>query len=196
MGRKSRYTSLYRLEGNGSFCKEAEVRKALLQERIYTTFNEEEAAKAIKEHRKSLVIRHFSVHNLRHTFCTRFCENETNIKIIQDIMGHSDISTTMNIYAEATENNGSAMRVSATGWLYPTIERTREVAKATAAVTHNHPEGIKGAVATASCIFLARNGATKDEIRPYYHHVESCQQTVPEAITAFLEAEDFEDAGE
>lgn len=70
-------------------------------ERIYTAFNEEEAVKAEKEHRKPLVIRHFSVHNLRHTFCTRFCENETNIKVIQDIMGHSDISTTMNIYAEA-----------------------------------------------------------------------------------------------
>ena len=109
--------------------------------------------------------------------------------------------------------NGSAMRVSAAGWLYPTIERTREVARWTAAVTHNHPEGIKGAEATASCIFLARSGASKEdmrdyveqefhydlsrtlnEIRPYYHHVESCQQTVPEAITAFLEAEDFEDA--
>lgn len=90
--------------------------------------------------------------------------------------------------------NGSAMRVSAAGWLYHTIERTREVARWTAAVTHNHPEGIKGAEATASCIFLARNGASKeeigdyvkqefhydlnrtlDEIRPYYHHVESCQ---------------------
>ena len=109
--------------------------------------------------------------------------------------------------------NGSAMRVSAVGWLYPTIEKTRKAAKLTAAVTHNHPEGIKGAVATASCIFLARNGASKDEIRRYvekefqydlsrslddirptYHHVESCQQTVPEAITAFLEAEDFEDS--
>ena len=109
--------------------------------------------------------------------------------------------------------NGSAMRVSAAGWLYHTIERTREVARWTAAVTHNHPEGIKGAEATASCIFLARSGASKEdmrdyveqefhydlsrtlnEIRPYYHHVESCQQTVPEAITAFLEAEDFEDA--
>ena len=43
------------------------------------------------------------MHNLRHTFCTRFCENETNIKVIQEIMGHSDIGTTMNIYAEATE---------------------------------------------------------------------------------------------
>lgn len=109
--------------------------------------------------------------------------------------------------------NGSAMRVSAVGWMYPTIEKTGKAAKLTAEVTHNHPEGIKGAVATASCIFLARNGASKDEIRRYvekefhydlsrslddirptYHHVESCQQTVPEAITAFLEAEDFEDS--
>lgn len=73
-------------------------------ERIYTACNAEEKAKAEKEHRKPVLIRHFSVHNLRHTFCTRFCENETNIKVIQDIMGHSDISTTMNIYAEATES--------------------------------------------------------------------------------------------
>ena len=50
-----------------------------------------------------MLIRHFSVHNLRHTFCTRFCENETNLKVIQDIMGHADITTTMNIYAEATK---------------------------------------------------------------------------------------------
>ncbi len=109
--------------------------------------------------------------------------------------------------------NGSAMRVSAAGWLYESIERTREVAEATAIVTHNHPEGIKGAVAVASCIYLARNGATKGkikkyvenefkydlrrtlaDIRPTYHHVESCQQTVPEAITAFLESDGFEDA--
>lgn len=72
--------------------------------RIYTACNAEETAQAEKEHRKPLLIRHFSVHNLRHTFCTRFCENETNIKIIQDIMGHSSISITMNIYAEATES--------------------------------------------------------------------------------------------
>lgn len=70
---------------------------------IYTTYNKMEIEKAKKEHRKPVLIRHFSVHNLRHTFCTRFCENETNIKVIQEIMGHSDISTTMNIYAEATE---------------------------------------------------------------------------------------------
>ncbi|MCR5233144.1 MAG: ADP-ribosylglycohydrolase family protein [Lachnospiraceae bacterium] len=108
--------------------------------------------------------------------------------------------------------NGSAMRVSAVGWLYDSIERTREVARWTAEVTHNHPEGIKGAEATASAIFLAGNGSSKeeikkyiidefgydlsrtcDEIRPAYHHVESCQETVPEAITAFLEGDDFED---
>ena len=108
--------------------------------------------------------------------------------------------------------NGSAMRVSSVGWMFDSIERTREVAKATAEVTHNHPEGIKGAEATASAIFFARMGKTKDEIkkyiidefgydlsrtldqiRPEYHHVESCQETVPEAITAFLEGNDFED---
>lgn len=109
--------------------------------------------------------------------------------------------------------NGSAMRVSAAGWLYDSLEKTRTVAKATANVTHNHPEGIKGAEATASAIFMARNGSSKkeikkyienefhydlnrtlDEIRPSYHMDETCQKTVPEAIIAFLEATDFEDA--
>ena len=104
------------------------------------------------------------------------------------------------------------MRVSSAGWLYDTLEETREKARWTAEVTHNHPEGIKGAEATASAIFLARTGRTKDEIRNYvtetfgydlsrtcdeirpgYHHVESCQETVPEAITAFLEGENFTD---
>ena len=109
--------------------------------------------------------------------------------------------------------NGSAMRVSAAGWLYDTLERTLEVAEWTSQVTHDHPEGIKGAKATAGIIFLARNGTSKeeirkfaeeqigydlsrtcDEIRPGYHHVESCQETVPEAITAFLESDSYEDA--
>lgn len=72
--------------------------------RIYTAYNEQEKERAKKEHREPVLIRHFSVHNLRHTFCTRFCENETNIKVIQEIMGHSDIGTTMNIYAEATQD--------------------------------------------------------------------------------------------
>lgn len=72
-------------------------------ERIRLACNAWEAERAKKERRAAVVIPHFSVHNLRHTFCTRFCENETNIKVIQDIMGHADIGTTMNIYAEATE---------------------------------------------------------------------------------------------
>ena len=108
--------------------------------------------------------------------------------------------------------NGSAMRVSSAGWLCDTLEETRRLARLTADVTHNHPEGVKGAEATAAAIFLARTGRTKaqiracitdefgydltrtcDQIRPNYYHVESCQQTVPEAITAFLEGASFED---
>ena len=110
--------------------------------------------------------------------------------------------------------NGSAMRVSAAGWLYDSMERTREVARATANVTHNHPEGIKGAEATARCNiswlgmdsrkkrlknilrreFHYNLNRTLDEIRPGYHMDETCQRTVPEAIIAFLESQDFEDA--
>lgn len=108
--------------------------------------------------------------------------------------------------------NGSAMRVSSAGWLFGTIEETRTAARDSAKVTHNHPEGIKGAESVASAIFLARTGKSKteikeyitsefgydltracDEIRPGYHHVETCMETVPEAITAFLEGENFED---
>ena len=108
--------------------------------------------------------------------------------------------------------NGSAMRVPSAGWLFDTLEETRHMARLTAEVTHNHPEGIKGAEATASAIFLARNRKSKneirdfivnefgydlsrtcDDIRPTYRHVETCQQTVPEAITAFLEGNGFED---
>lgn len=108
--------------------------------------------------------------------------------------------------------NGSAMRVSAAGWLFDTLEETREKARLTAEVTHDHPEGIKGAEATSGAIFLVRTGRSKEEIRDYivqefgydlsrtcdqirpsYYHNESCQKTVPEAITAFLEGTDFED---
>lgn len=72
-------------------------------DRIAKDYNKEEAALAKQENRAAELLPHFSVHNLRHTFCTRFCENETNIKIIQEIMGHSDITTTMDIYNEATK---------------------------------------------------------------------------------------------
>jgi ADP-ribosylglycohydrolase len=108
--------------------------------------------------------------------------------------------------------NGSAMRVSSVAWLFDEIESVRAVARVSAEVSHNHPEGLKGAEATAAAIFLARTGNSKakiktyieenfgydlsrtcDEIRPGYQHVETCQETVPEAITAFLEGESFED---
>lgn len=72
--------------------------------RIVLASNVEEEEKAKLEHRNPILIRDFSVHNLRHTFCTRLCENESNLKVIQDVMGHSDITTTMNIYAEATKD--------------------------------------------------------------------------------------------
>ena len=107
--------------------------------------------------------------------------------------------------------NGSAMRVSAAGWLYDSLERTREVARATAEVSHNHPEGIKGAESVAAAIYMARTGSTKeeirkyveqefgydlsrtcDEIRPTYYHMETCQETVPQAFAAFLEGNSFE----
>jgi len=71
---------------------------------IVKTHNDEEVAKAKEEKREPILLPHFSCHSLRHTFCTRFCENETNIKVIQSIMGHTDIHTTMDIYAEITES--------------------------------------------------------------------------------------------
>lgn len=108
--------------------------------------------------------------------------------------------------------NGSAMRVGPVGWAFNTLEETLEAAKISAECTHNHPEGIKGAQASAAAIFLSRNGASKaeikqeieqrfgynlnfscDEIRDIYGWGALCQDTVPQAIVAFLEGNDFED---
>lgn len=72
-------------------------------DRIIKAYNAKEEQAAKKERRNPELLPHFSCHNLRHTFCTRFCENETNLKIIQEIMGHADITTTMDIYNEATK---------------------------------------------------------------------------------------------
>jgi len=121
---------------------------------------------------------------------------------------HCDLSKPYNSWG-----NGSAMRVSPVGWAFDTLEETEKIAALTAEVTHNHPEGIKGAQATAAAIFMARNLATKaeiksyieqtygynlsrtcDEIRPGYQFNESCQETVPQAIIAFLDSRDFESA--
>lgn len=109
--------------------------------------------------------------------------------------------------------NGSAMRMCPVGWAFDSLEETLGAARENAEVTHNHPEGIKGAQATATCVFLARIGKSKEkikkyveetfgynlnrvceEIRPTYDFDVTCQGTVPEAIIAFLESTDYENA--
>ena len=109
--------------------------------------------------------------------------------------------------------NGSAMRVCPVGFAFDTAEAILAEAKRSAEVTHNHPEGIKGAQATALAVFLARQGETKafikgqivrrfgydlsqslETIRPAYRFDASCQGSVPQALRAFLEADDYEDA--
>jgi len=109
--------------------------------------------------------------------------------------------------------NGAAMRVSPVGFAFDSTKQVLREAESSAKITHNHPEGIKGAQATALAVFLARTGNTKsqikkqiatrfrydlhrtlDQIRPCYSFDPSCQGTVPEAIIAFLESNDFEDA--
>lgn len=108
--------------------------------------------------------------------------------------------------------NGAAMRVSACGFAAKSLEEAKAFSNAVTAVSHNHPEGLKGAEATAVAIFLARSGKdiseikqyiqkeyypidfTLDEIRDTYRFNETCQDTVPQALEAFLESSDFEDA--
>ncbi len=109
--------------------------------------------------------------------------------------------------------NGSAMRVPAVGWAFQTLDEVLAESARSAAVTHSHPEGIKGAQATAGAIFLARHGEGKarirrwaeqefdydltprlDDIRPSYRFDETCQGTMPAALIAFLESDDYEDA--
>lgn len=109
--------------------------------------------------------------------------------------------------------NGSAMRVSPCAWVAESLEEAQDLARKSAIVTHDHPEGIKGALATSDAIYLARIGANKDEIknhvevrygydlsrsldeiRPTYRFDVSCAGSVPESIICFLEAEDYEDS--
>lgn len=109
--------------------------------------------------------------------------------------------------------NGSAMRVSACGFAFPTMEETLKMARLSAEITHNHPEGIKGAEATAAAIFMARHHHSKEEIRQYitehfgydlnqtyqellptYRFYGSCQETVPQALIAFFDSNDYESA--
>lgn len=142
------------------------------------------------------------------------CKSET--QNISDVLGEMAVDQEEKTIKRKPYNswgNGSAMRASAVGWMFDTLEETERVAKISAEITHNHPEGIKGAQATAAAIFLARTGKNKeeirnyisttygynlartcDDIRPVYHWESSCQGTVPEAIVAFLDSTDFESA--
>ncbi len=108
--------------------------------------------------------------------------------------------------------NGAAMRVSGCGWAGSSLEEVQRLSKIVTAVTHNHPEGLKGAEATAVAVYLARTGSSREEIRSYlqehyyaldftldairptYHFDVSCQGSVPQALEAFLESTSFEDA--
>jgi ADP-ribosylglycohydrolase len=121
---------------------------------------------------------------------------------------HQDVPKPYNSFG-----NGSAMRCSSVGWLFDDEETVLEEAKKSAEITHNHPEGIKGAQAVALGVLMGRMGNTKieiqdkieslfdydfnqklDHIRPNYSFDVTCQGSVPQAIIAFLESEDFEDA--
>lgn len=109
--------------------------------------------------------------------------------------------------------NGSAMRVSSVGWLFNTLEETRTIARWSAEVSHNHPEGIKGAECTASVIYLARTNHSKEEIKRYidkefkydyseslddmrnrHEHIETCMDSLPKALRSFFDANSYEDA--
>jgi ADP-ribosylglycohydrolase len=122
-------------------------------------------------------------------------------------------ASTPGVGAYNSWGNGSAMRVSPVGYAFDTIEGVLDEAARSAEVTHNHPEGIKGARAVAAAVFMARTGSSKDdirrfavaefaydlsrsvdEIRPSYRFDVSCQGSVPEALIAFLDSVDFEDA--
>lgn len=112
-----------------------------------------------------------------------------------------------------SKGNGSAMRVSPVGLAFDTMDEVMREARRSAEVTHDHPEGIRGAQAVAAAVFMARTGSSKDEIkahlqktfgydltqtidaiRPYYRFDMTCEGSVPQAITAFLESESYEDA--
>ncbi|CAG1020836.1 hypothetical protein DOJK_00606 [Patescibacteria group bacterium] len=120
---------------------------------------------------------------------------------------------TPNAPAYDSWGNGSAMRISPVGYAFDTLNEVQQKAREYTEITHNHPDGIKGASATASAIFLARTGHSKqqikdyitenygydlnrrcDDIRPHYHFDVSCEGTVPEAIIAFLDSTNFESA--
>lgn len=148
---------------------------------------------------------HETLVNIMQDLCHRYEWRGYGVRFVQWIVSS-------NPQPYGSFGNGSAMRVSPVGYYAQTLDEALELAKISAEVTHNHPEGIKGAQATAAAIFLARQGKTKQEIgkyvaetfnydlsrtleqiRPDYTFDETCQRTVPEAITCYLEGRDYED---
>jgi ADP-ribosylglycohydrolase len=169
--------------------------------------------------------------------CSTFTDDSVmTIAVADCILHHKDYATTFKGYGKKypdagyggkfsfwlaskdnkpynSYGNGSAMRVSPVGYAFSSLEEVLKEAERSAAVTHNHPEGIKGAQSVAVAIFLARNGQSKDEIRMYLqttfgydldhtineirpraHFDETCQVSVPQAIVAFLDSTSYEDA--
>jgi len=175
-------------------------------------------------------------HPLFHPYCQPTDDTILTVAVADSILHDADLVATLRAYFTRYPNvgyggsflrwagsstrapygsygNGSAMRVSPVGWAYSSLEDVLHHAARTALVTHNHPEGVKGAQATAAAIFLARTGSDKtairafieqtfgydlhrrlDDIRAVYTFDVSCQGSVPEAIIAFLESTGFEDA--
>lgn len=95
------YTGFVFTNRNGGVYDKGSINNLI--KRIYENCNSQEIEAARLEHRQPVIVPHFSCHNIRHTFCSRLCENEVNVKVIQNVMGHADIKTTLNIYAEVTE---------------------------------------------------------------------------------------------
>ena len=95
------YTDFIFLNRYGNVLMQTALDRAL--SRIIVAYNENEIQEAAEEKREAVLLPHFTCHTLRHTFCTRFCENETNLRVIQSVMGHVDIGTTMNVYAEVSD---------------------------------------------------------------------------------------------
>ena len=109
------YTNFVFVTYTGGVVSATSVNRAIRE--IIADYNAQEAQKAPEEGREPLLLPPFSAHSLRHTFCTRFCENESNVKVIQSVVGHADITTTMDIYAEATDEKKQEVMASLQGEL-------------------------------------------------------------------------------
>ena len=151
--------------------------------------------------------------NEKEKYYVNLWDKQSFVKRVEQRIVYITLVFTYPFLCECLHKNGSAMRVGPVGWAFDTKEKVMAKAKESAECTHDHPEGIKGAQATALCIFMARQGASKEEIRkeiekefgynldftcdgirPTYTWGGTCQDSVPQAIVAFLDGKDFEDS--